>query len=98
MKTQLEWLEYAVAMAKAYPLFDIHVCVDGDLVNEYGWTQHKISHVTISDWITIGDTIYDDLENAIGELLDTTDEPEREIRSRLKDHKAILIYTNSSKD
>jgi len=95
METQLELLKRAIQLAEQNPDMEIHCCVDGDDISDYGWTAHKIEKVCIAHWIMIGDYLYDDIESAMSELLDTTDEPETEteMRNRLEKQKAICIYT-----
>ena len=93
--TNLDFLKKAVSLAEENPELLIHICVDGDEVLEFGWTSHIIHDVKVGYWIRIEGRIFTDLESAIDEIFDNTEENKDAIRSRLQNKKAILIYTEA---
>lgn len=100
MKTQLELLKEAVALAEANPEAGIHICAySSELIDDYAWTKHQISSVEL-DWLyTNDDHIIVGVDN-IRDCLDypkDDDEPgATEAEAIAVSSLAILIYTDAS--
>lgn len=100
MKTQLELLKEAVALAEAHPEAQIRICATSDeLLDNFGWTAHKINRVDFDWWYADEENIHVGLQD----IKDCLDDAKEENAPETTDDEAmavstktILIYTGAA--
>ena len=99
MKTQLELLKEAIALAEENPGLKIYVAVADEHCDDYtdsSWTQHQISKVEKTLYYRTNDTIYTTVDGVIEYHEVYLDEDITEDDARAKMEYVILIYTNAA--
>ena len=92
MKTQLEFLKEAVALAEQNPKAKIHVAADTDCCGDFGWTQQEITKVEKTLYYCENEQIMLDVDSVVVEFdLRGVFITEEEARSKMEE--VILIYT-----
>lgn len=70
MSTQIELVNKIVELQKSNPDAEIKICVSNDLADDCGWTVHKISRVSLDNWIEVNEGIFTDEDTAKDEIMD----------------------------
>jgi hypothetical protein len=102
MKTQIEFVREIIELSEKHPSAQIKLCVDGDEVEEYGWTAHEIRRVELLRWVEVNEQIYTDEKSAKYEIQDMLfnsdihpDELKKQVDDYFEEHAvdAICVFT-----
>ena len=92
MKTQLDFLKEAVALAEQNPGMKIHVASSDQHCEDKSWTQHHITRVEKTPYFCYEEEIFLDVDDVIDhfEYLDV-EITEKQAEDQMEE--VILIYT-----
>lgn len=93
MKTQLEFLKEAVALAEANPTLKIKIASSDDHIFDGGWTEQKIAKVEKSKYYSDDGLIMTDIDIVIDHLQYDNDREFTEDEALEHMEEVILIYT-----
>lgn len=94
MKTQLEFLKEAVALAEQNPTLKIHFASSDEHCEDKSWTQQHISKVEKTWYYSYDEDIFLDIDDVMDHYEYLGEEiTEEEAKSRMEE--VILIYTDA---
>lgn len=94
MKTQLEFLKEAVALAEQNPTLKIHIASSDEHCEDKSWTQQHITKVEKTPYYCCEEEIFLDVDDVI-DYFDYLGEEMTEEQAQEKMEEVILIYTNA---